>query len=64
MTHTLRDRRQHIIDDKFIPGPTKEGKRIQESLMKRLLPLAVGKFDIEHPAVGFSDGEGVEFPFG
>ena len=54
----------HGVMDKFPRGALKEVKGIEETLVQGLLPLRMGKFEVEQATMPFNPGQAIEFARG
>jgi hypothetical protein len=57
------DHGQQIIVPTFPPHPTQGFKGVLVAAHEGLKTLAMGELDVEHPAVGFDEAEGIELAF-
>ena len=60
----LQDRREHVVMDEFFGGALEKMKGMQETAVQGVLPLRVGKLQIEQAAMTFNHGQAVEFALG
>ena len=51
---------QHIVDDYFLTDSIEVDECFQQPLLQIFLSLAVREIDIEHAAVPFNHGKGIE----
>lgn len=57
----LDDGSKHVVGDDLFGGSPKEAECIDKTLVDTCLILAVGKLQIQHPAVAFADGHAIDF---
>ena len=56
----LQDRGEHVVMDEFFGGALEKVKRMQEAAVQGVLPLRVGKLQIQHAAMTFDHRQAVE----
>ena len=60
----LQDRGEHVVMDEFLRGALEKVKGIEETAVQGVLPLRVGKLQIQQTAMTFNHREAVEFALG